>query len=85
MTRLQLAALERDACRMRAEEIRRLMREATAEMRSIVAFALSNTGEWDYQYQDSWGCFAVFSVRFDAQGRAISKFSLRINDGGDHQ
>lgn len=39
---------------------------------------------WDYRFQDTWGYFAVFSVTFDAQGRAVSKLTWRTNDGGDH-
>ena len=42
------------------------------------------TVAWDYRYQDTWGYFAVFSVTFDA-GRAVSRISIRTNDGGDHQ
>ena len=47
-------------------------------------FPLSRTYAWDYQYIDTWGYLAVFSVTFDAQGRAVSKISRRINDGADH-
>ena len=40
---------------------------------------------WDYRYMDNWGYFAVFSVTFDAEGRAVERLSWRTNDGGDHQ
>ena len=39
---------------------------------------------WDYEYYDTWGYLARFSVTF-ADGRAESKISVRLNDGGNHQ
>jgi len=49
-----------------------------------MAFPRSNTDSWGYQYYDTWGYMAIFSVTFDATGHAVSKFSRRINAGGDH-
>jgi len=63
----------------------------TDEVRSLIgppdetmAFPLSDTNSWGYQYHDPWGYLAIFSVTFDAGGRAVSKFSRRVNQGGDH-
>jgi len=42
-------------------------------------FPLSHTVAWDYLYQDTWGYTAEFSVTFDASGRAVSKFSKRLD------
>jgi hypothetical protein len=39
---------------------------------------------WDYRYYDSWGYLALFSVTFGADGRALTKTHVRLNDGGDH-
>ena len=47
-------------------------------------FPRTDTHSWGYQYYDAWGYLAEFSVTFDAGGRAVSKFSRRITDGGDH-
>lgn len=66
---------------MTQPEVQRLLGEPDTTM----PFSLSRTLAWDYQYRDSWGYLAVFSVTFDAGGRAVSKLSWRTNDGGDHQ
>lgn len=66
---------------MTQPEVRRLLGEPDGTM----PFSRSRTLAWDYQYMDTWGYFAVFSVTFDAGGRAVSKLSSRTNDGGDHQ
>jgi outer membrane protein assembly factor BamE (lipoprotein component of BamABCDE complex) len=65
---------------MTQPEVRRLFGEPDATM----PFSRSSTLAWDYEYQDTWGYFAVFSVTFDSAGRAVSKLAWRINDGGDH-
>jgi hypothetical protein len=49
--------------------------------RETMAFALSHTHAWDWKYRDYWGYEAIFSVTFDAQGRALSKFKQRIERG----
>ena len=49
--------------------------------RETMAFALSHTHAWDWKYRDYWGYEAIFSVTFDAQGRAVSKFKQRIERG----
>ena len=51
--------------------------------RETMAFALSHTHAWDWKYRDYWGYEAIFSVTFDAQGRALSKFKQRI-ERSDH-
>jgi outer membrane protein assembly factor BamE (lipoprotein component of BamABCDE complex) len=60
------------------------VRQVAGKPDDTMAFPLSHTHAWDYLYYDSWGYMAIFSVTFDADGRAVSKFSRRINDGGDH-
>jgi outer membrane protein assembly factor BamE (lipoprotein component of BamABCDE complex) len=44
-----------------------------------MSFPLSHTVAWDYLYQDTWGYTAEFSVTFDPSGRAVSKFSKRLD------
>jgi outer membrane protein assembly factor BamE (lipoprotein component of BamABCDE complex) len=66
---------------MTQPEVRRLLGEPDGTM----PFSASRTLAWDYQYQDTWGYLAVFSVTFDAGGRAVGRLSWRTNDGGDHQ
>lgn len=66
---------------MTQPEVRRLLGEPDSSM----PFSRSQTLAWDYQYQDSWGYLAVFSVTFDAGGHTVGKLSWRTNDGGDHQ
>jgi hypothetical protein len=52
--------------------------------RDAMAYKLSSTHSWDWKYMDTWGYESLFSVTFDAQGRAISKFKQRI-ERGDHR
>lgn len=66
---------------MQQEDVRRLLGPPDDSM----PFSHSNTVAWDYRYMDTWGYFAVFSVTFDAAGRAVGRISWRTNDGGDHQ
>jgi outer membrane protein assembly factor BamE (lipoprotein component of BamABCDE complex) len=47
-------------------------------------FPLSRTVAWDYRAYDTWGYLVEQSVTFDADGRVVSRFARRINDGGDH-
>ena len=65
---------------MTQDDVQRLLGSPDETM----SFPLSQTQAWDYRYQDTWGYIAVFSVTFDAAGRAVSTFSRRINAGGDH-
>lgn len=44
-------------------------------------FPLSNTVAWDYEYEDTWGYNATFSVIFNSAGLVVSRISVR-NDGG---
>ena len=64
---------------MTRDDVQRLIGPPDETMR----FPLSQTEAWDYPYQDSWGSYAIYSVTFGADGRALSTFSRRI-DGGDH-
>ena len=72
----QLARIQRGMTR---DDVQRIVGSPDEAMR----FPMSQTEAWDYQYQDSWGYFAIFSVTFGTDGRAVSTFSRRI-DGGDH-
>ena len=48
----------------------------------VMAFGNTQTVSWDYRYSDSWGFLAMFSVTFGvAEGRVVSTFSRRLNDG----
>jgi outer membrane protein assembly factor BamE (lipoprotein component of BamABCDE complex) len=48
----------------------------------VMAFGNTQTVSWDYRYSDSWGFMAMFSVTFGvAEGRVVSTFSRRLNDG----
>ena len=61
-----------------------IMSQLIGKPDETMAFPRSNTDSWGYQYYDTWGYMAIFSVTFDATGHAVSKFSRRINAGGDH-
>ena len=56
------------------EEVLRLI----GPPRETMAFSRSRTHAWDWKYMDTWGYEAIFSITFDAQGRAVSKFKQRI-------
>jgi outer membrane protein assembly factor BamE (lipoprotein component of BamABCDE complex) len=47
-------------------------------------FPMSGNEAWDYLYQDPWGYMASYGVTFGADGHVASRFSRRLNDGGDH-
>ena len=49
---------------------------------NTMPFPMSHTTSWGYFYYDTWGYYCEFSVTFDPDGRAVSKFSRRVNDGG---
>ena len=36
---------------------------------------------WGYYYFDTWGYYCEQSVTFGTDGRVVSKFSRRLNDG----
>ena len=65
---------------MTREDTLRLIGEPDQTMK----FPLSRTEAWDYRYQDTWGYLANYSVTFGADGRVVSKISVRPNSGGDH-
>ena len=48
-------------------------------------FPMSRTVAWDWRMYDSWGYYVEQSVTFDANGRVVSKYARRLNDGGDHK
>ena len=48
-------------------------------------FPLARQVAWSYIAYDSWGYMVEQSVTFDAQGRVVSKYARRINDGSNHQ
>ena len=50
---------------------------------NTMSYALSRDTSWGYFYYDTWGYYAEFSVTFSKDGRATSKLSRRVNDGGD--
>ena len=64
---------------MSMDQVRALIGPPDGTMR----FSAARTA-WDYEYYDTWGYLARFSVTF-ADGRAESKISVRLNDGGNHQ
>jgi hypothetical protein len=57
------------------------VRSVLGQPDEIMAFGRSQTVAWDYRYTDSWGFLAMFSVTFGADGRVLSTFSRRLNDG----
>lgn len=65
---------------MTQEEVLRIVGRPEQTM----PFPLSRTVAWDWTAFDTWGYMVEQSVTFDAQGRVVSKFARRINDGGDH-
>jgi outer membrane protein assembly factor BamE (lipoprotein component of BamABCDE complex) len=65
---------------MTQEEVLRIVGRPERTM----PFPLSRTVAWDWTAYDTWGYMVEQSVTFDAQGRVVSKFARRINDGGDH-
>jgi len=50
---------------------------------NTMPFPASRTNSWGYFYYDTWGYYCEFSVTFGPDGRAVSKLSRRVNDGGD--
>ena len=50
----------------------------------VMPFPMSHSIAWDYRYYDTWGYIAYMSITFGPDGRVASKFSRRINSGGDH-
>ena len=46
-------------------------------------FPLSGSTAWDYRFYDAWGYLAMYSITFGPDGRAASRFSRRLNAGGD--
>ena len=47
-------------------------------------FARTQTESWDYRYHDQWGYLVLHSVIFGPDGRVASKFTQRLNEGGDY-
>ena len=46
-------------------------------------FPLSQTDSWGYQYYDTWGYLAIFSVMIDDRGMVASKVIVRIESSKD--
>jgi len=46
-------------------------------------FPRSDQEAWSYEGTDSQGYMVEYSVTFAANGRVVSKFARRINDGGE--
>jgi outer membrane protein assembly factor BamE (lipoprotein component of BamABCDE complex) len=65
---------------MTQEEVSRALGKPDETM----PFPMSHTVAWDYRYNDSWGYIAYMSITFGQDGRVLSKYSRRINSGGDH-
>ena len=63
---------------MTGDEVRALLGAPDNTM----AFPMSRTTSWGYFYYDTWGYYCEFSVTFAPDGRAVSKFTRRVNDGG---
>jgi hypothetical protein len=59
------------------------VRRAIGPPDETMPFPLSRTVAWDYRTRDTWGYIVDFSVTFGADGRALSRLTRRINDGGD--
>jgi len=74
------AFFQRAEIGMTTEEVQRRLGPPDETM----PFPLSGSTAWDYRYTDEWGYLVVYSITFGPDGRAASKFSWRINDGGDY-
>jgi outer membrane protein assembly factor BamE (lipoprotein component of BamABCDE complex) len=48
-------------------------------------FPMSQTIAWDWRTYDTWGYYVEQSVTFNAEGIVVSKYTRRINDGGEHK
>lgn len=48
-------------------------------------FPMSGSLAWSYYAWDTWGYYVEQSITFGSDGRVQSKYSRRINDGGDHK
>ena len=64
---------------MTTDEVLRRLGPPDESMR----FPLSGSSAWDYRYYDTWGYLAMYSITFGPDGRAASRFSRRLNPGGD--
>ena len=65
---------------MTREEVQRIAGAPDEEM----PFPLSQTTSWGYYYFETFGYYAVFSATFGPDGRVVSTFVRRLNEGGDH-
>ena len=65
---------------MTQEDVRRIAGPPDEQM----PFPLSHTTSWGYYYFETFGYYAVFSATFGPDGRVVSTFVRRLNDGGDH-
>jgi hypothetical protein len=65
---------------MTQEDVRRIAGAPDEQM----PFPLSHTTSWGYYYFETFGYYALFSATFGPDGRVVSTFVRRLNDGGDH-
>jgi outer membrane protein assembly factor BamE (lipoprotein component of BamABCDE complex) len=65
---------------MTRDDVRRIAGPPDEEM----PFPMSHTTSWGYYYFETFGYYAVFSATFGPDGRVVSTFVRRLNDGGDH-
>jgi hypothetical protein len=65
---------------MTEDDVRRIAGPPDEQM----PFPLSHTTSWGYYYFETFGYYAVFSATFGPDGRVVSTFVRRLNDGGDH-
>lgn len=66
---------------MTKEEVRRI----TGAPHETMPFPRLGQDSWGWYAWDRFGYYSLFSVTFGPDGRAVSKFTRRLNDGGNHQ
>ena len=61
------------------------VRQVAGPPDEVMPFALSHTDSWGYHYWDGFGYYVLWSATFAPDGRVVSTFARRLNDGGDHK
>ncbi len=64
---------------MTQEDVRRIAGPPDEAM----PFPRLNQTSWGYHYFETWGYYALFSATFGPDGRVVSTFVRRLNDGRD--
>jgi hypothetical protein len=59
------------------------VRAITGPPDNTMPFPATRTDSWGFYGWDTWGYYCEYSVTFGADGRVVSKFSRRLNDGPD--